>query len=340
MKLTFLIGNGFDLSCGLKSSYADVYEEYIKVESRTEVIKKFKQDLIANKTKEKWGNWSDFEMGMAAYAKNFKSEKELIECVSDFKMFLEKHLSKEEIRFVTSYNKIIKEHKGTLQRHIQESVYDYYKGLTRKLEKDIESIKNGDVTICSFVNFNYTSVLSRVLSDNIYVAGRIINIHGDLLNKDVILGVDNVEQVQVNFNLTKKGKRFFIKPYLNNEYDPSKIVIAKDAIEKSDCICLFGLSLGDSDLTWKNELIKWLTANKNHHLFIFDYECSKKDLADIILKLNEEEDYKEEKMNFLGLSEKQELSEQIHLPIGKKIFMLKEIIDKYINEQKAKDKTA
>lgn len=340
MKLTFLIGNGFDLSCGLKSSYADVYEEYIKVESRTEVIKKFKQDLIANKTKEKWGNWSDFEMGMAAYAKNFNSEKELIECVSDFKMFLEKHLLKEEIRFVTSYNKIIKEHKEALQRHIQESVYDYYKGLTRKLEKDIESIKNGAGTICSFVNFNYTSVLSRVLSDNIFAAKRIINIHGDLLNKDVILGVDNVEQVQVNFNLTKKGKRFFIKPYLNNEYDPSKIVIAKDTIEKSDCICLFGLSLGDSDLTWKNELIKWLTANKNHHLFIFDYECSKKDLADIILKLNEEEDYKEEKMNFLGLSEKQELSEQIHLPIGKKIFMLKEIIDKCINEQKAKDKTA
>ena len=45
-------------------------------------------------------------------------------------------------------------------------------------------------------------------------------------------------------------------------------------------------------------------------------------------------------MNFLGLSEKQELSEQIHLPIGKKIFMVKEIIDKCINEQKAKDKTA
>lgn len=340
MNLTFLIGNGFDLSCGLKSSYADVYEEYIKEESRTEVIKKFKEDLIANKTKDKWGNWSDFEMGMAAYAKNFKSEKELIECVSDFKLFLEKHLLKEEIKFVSSYNTIKKEYKEDLQRHIQESVYDYYKGLTKKLERDIENIKKGTTVFCDFINFNYTSVLAKVISDNIFASKRVTNIHGDLLNKDVILGVDNIEQLQVNFNLSNKGKRLFVKPYLNNEYDPNKIAMAKDIIKYSHCICLFGLSLGDSDLTWKNEVIEWLTADKNHHLFIFDYECSKKDLTDIIFKLNEEEDYKEEKMKFLGLGDKQELSEQIHLPISKKIFILKELIDKYFNEQKAKEKTA
>ena len=32
MSVTFILGNGFDLSLGLKTRYADVYEEYVKEE--------------------------------------------------------------------------------------------------------------------------------------------------------------------------------------------------------------------------------------------------------------------------------------------------------------------
>ena len=99
MNVTFLIGNGFDLACGMKTSYPDVYEEYIKTSSPTIVIENFKQDLIKEKTQEKWGNWSDFEMGMAKYARNFSNEKDFIECIADFKRFLRLHWVEEQKKF-------------------------------------------------------------------------------------------------------------------------------------------------------------------------------------------------------------------------------------------------
>lgn len=33
MNITFLIGNGFDLNCGLKSKYSDVYDQYCSTQS-------------------------------------------------------------------------------------------------------------------------------------------------------------------------------------------------------------------------------------------------------------------------------------------------------------------
>lgn len=99
MNVTFLIGNGFDLACGMKTRYSDVYEGYIQTPSVTPIIEKFKADLIKEKTKKNWGNWSDFEMGMAKFASNFSSEKDFISCIADFKKFLKQHLQKEQETF-------------------------------------------------------------------------------------------------------------------------------------------------------------------------------------------------------------------------------------------------
>lgn len=72
--LVFLIGNGFDLNCGLKSKYKDAYQYYCnKTQNNSELIERFKNDLKAN-----YENWSDFEEGMAYYASKLSDENELI----------------------------------------------------------------------------------------------------------------------------------------------------------------------------------------------------------------------------------------------------------------------
>ena len=38
MGVTFLIGNGFDLNLGMKTRYTDMYDSYIKSESKSTVI--------------------------------------------------------------------------------------------------------------------------------------------------------------------------------------------------------------------------------------------------------------------------------------------------------------
>ena len=42
MKIVYLIGNGFDLNLGLKTSYRDFYKKYIKQKSNSEIVENFK----------------------------------------------------------------------------------------------------------------------------------------------------------------------------------------------------------------------------------------------------------------------------------------------------------
>ena len=46
--ITFMIGNGFDLACGLKSRYTDTYEGYVSSDSSSPVIEKFKKKTKAH----------------------------------------------------------------------------------------------------------------------------------------------------------------------------------------------------------------------------------------------------------------------------------------------------
>ena len=338
MNITFLIGNGFDLACGLPTSYAAVYEEYIKQPSESLVVEKFKKDLIANKTKEKWGNWADFEMGMADYAKNFETEQDFIECVSDFKFFLTNYLNKIEKNFYNQF-KVSDDIRKEFAKIIDNDIIDFYlcisKNITNKL-KPHPLIPDER----KFINFNYTKVFDLVLRKSSFNKSEIIHIHGQIGEDNVTLGVNGVDQVKTNFQLTKKGKRVFIKPFFNLEYDEQKIEDTLQIIDTSNCICVFGLSLGDSDLIWKAALVKWLRESSDRHLFIYDYNCSKIKVPDIALKLNEEDDQKEIILKQLGiLTENCSFIDQVHIPIGKHLFRFVSLV-KAILEKNSSAKSA
>lgn len=56
MKITFFIGNGYDINLGLKTSYPDFLNWYIKQPSKCSEVEVFK-NLIRNNIK----YWSDLE---------------------------------------------------------------------------------------------------------------------------------------------------------------------------------------------------------------------------------------------------------------------------------------
>ena len=91
--ITFILGNGFDLSLHMETSYSDVYRTYVDTDSSSDTIATFKKEL-RNRTP--FDKWADFEMGMAEYAESLSSEDELIECVRDFKQHMVEHLRKED----------------------------------------------------------------------------------------------------------------------------------------------------------------------------------------------------------------------------------------------------
>ena len=78
--ILFIIGNGFDLGLGMKTRYEDVYDGYIHTSPKSQAIEAFKAELSKRKPYDKW---SDFEMGMAEYARTVSTEDEFIACIRD-----------------------------------------------------------------------------------------------------------------------------------------------------------------------------------------------------------------------------------------------------------------
>ena len=91
MKSLFMIGNGLDINCGLKTSYRDIINQYIKTESKTDVIAQYKKDIEKD-----LDTWGDFEFAMAKYAKTVGRESLFLECLNDFSVFMADYLRKEE----------------------------------------------------------------------------------------------------------------------------------------------------------------------------------------------------------------------------------------------------
>lgn len=333
--LLFLIGNGFDLNCGLKSKYIDVYKYYCnKKTNDTEVIKKFKNDLRNN-----YENWSDFEIGIPIYAKKLSNENELIECIRDFRKSLKEYLNIEEKKFYDTINSF-PELRNLIRDETRKSINSFYKGISNNISRLVH-----DTNFPSFITFNYTSILDNFIfysyettndsfkfkSDRL--GNNVLHIHGAYNQGTPVLGIDRIDQIDVSYELTNKGKRTIIKPNFNSEFDDNRIESANILINDAKYICVFGLSLGLSDLMWRELIISWLDRFETHHLFIYDYTVYNEMSLDDDERLDLEDDLKNKLFLNWGLETSSKLWKQIHIPCGNRIFNYKELIDNYINNK-------
>ena len=324
MKITFLIGNGFDLNCGLKSSFMDVYQQYVKKDVISNPIKQFKESISGD-----IDLWSDFEVAMANYMGEFDSERDFLICLRDFKSFLKNYLKEEESTFSKRYNSY--QVQNAIKQEMELSFRSFYKGITNNLENAISKrlFKGG---IYNAICFNYTNVFDHLagITDE-FIGSTIIHIHGYV--DDLVLGMDNEGQLRKNFRtgeMTHRSKRAFLKPVFNKEYDENRTEMAIKMINESDIICVYGMSLGESDLTWRNTIFDWLASDEQRQLFIYDYHDSCRTYSTVDERLDIEEESKNFKLLQLNLlpGDFMEYFDRVHIPCGKNIFN----IDKVINE--------
>ena len=354
--ITFLVGNGFDLACGLKSRYIDSYDEYIHSDSSSENIDRFKHTIEKDIQ-----TWADFEMKLAGYAHNFSQEKELVECVCDYTTFLNSYLTQQQYSFFNAIkgNSVIQ---NALSKTMAEGLGQFYTKLTRN---DVRSVKSSfylpNGITYKFVNFNYTNVFDSlielafkqdVLKNTIGTVcsySPIIHIHGQLGN-DVVLGVDNENQLtDLPYQMSIRGKRNIIKPTFIEEYDNMRMKDALNTIKTSNVICVYGLALGESDLTWRKAIANWLLEESWHHLVYFKHSLAEKEYpaTAITQKMDDEEDYKDRLLDILysdsiDPEKKAQVYKQIHVPTGFNIFRIKETITsariESLKQQEKKDK--
>jgi len=340
MNITFLIGNGFDLNCGLKTSYKDVYNGYCKInETDSELIKNFKKNI-----KSDYETWGDFEWAMAKNINDFKSEDDFVKCLTDFKIYLIKYLSEEKKNFLERYDN--NSVRIVVNQEISNSINNFYKDVTNNITDNVyKQIKIAKNITYTFISFNYTSILYEDIhfKSSSY---KFINIHGSLENKDSVLGIDNEKQLNLkNFKLSNKGRLSFIKPIFNEKYDKNRFVNANNAIWESDIICVYGMSLGESDLTWKKLITDWLdyiSSDANKHLFIYDYKNYRKNVYLKDQQMIEEESAKEnfivEKLKIEKTNDKfEKYFNKIHMPF-KNIFNINETINKIVSNMAKQDK--
>lgn len=324
MGTLFFIGNGFDLNCGMKTRYSDVYEGYVREESESDVIKKFKESISADIE-----NWGDFEMAMARYAEKLYSEGELLECVRDFAVYMNMHLRKESETFKKKLDD--KRISGVVVDEADESFSTFYRGISHNVDRIMNSIYAGEVGNIDAISFNYTDVFDNIFSKYIQYNGvrerEVIHVHG-VLQEDSVFGIDNEAQMKLRFTLTRKGKRGFIKPVFNEAFDRHRVEQARSKINDASTICAYGMSLGESDLSWRNAIMEWLRRDSKHHFFIYQYELSGAAYRTVDEKMDLEDDSKESLLSKWGVDSEDAIFERIHIPCGKNIFNVREVIEK------------
>ncbi len=286
MQVTFLIGNGFDIQQGLHTRYTDFLEVYCKSDSFDPEIDSFKK--LIEKDRSNWAeNWSYFEKELGARTNTppLNTISGFQKCMEDFLDHFSDYLRSEEERidYTSNPNELISRFKSSLldRRNVLEGKF------RRKLNAALP-LSPEDYNYC-FINFNYTNVLDRcigviakknlsirmrstgngVVSDSISES---VHVHGSL-NDVPIMGVNDESQI-ANPNLA--GHPAFtilsMKPFINDELGYDQDYTAKRLIRQSQEIWVFGMSLGETDGLWWEELGKWLSANSKNQLVL----CTRK----------------------------------------------------------------
>lgn len=265
MNILYIIGNGFDINLGLRTDYQEFYDYYIAQKSDSDVIAKMKEHL----TKHRYTTWADLELGMGSYTNNVGSWKEMEEICHDFSIKLRSFLSQKQKGF-----SIIEPEK----RKMLGFILNPQKGLTAGSERAVSNFLVRDKSI-QVISFNYTKTFEQLcdysgnsLSLSPYSVLQVIHhIHLSLDNTDVVLGVNDEGQIKNKDIICPELLDILVKPHINNQLGTLVDNECSSLISNADLICLFGVSLGETDNIWWKRIGNRMT-NSSARLIYYVYD--------------------------------------------------------------------
>ncbi|MBC2172949.1 AbiH family protein [Listeria booriae] len=278
MNITFLVGNGFDIQQGLDTRYTDFYQSIEAEENQ------FYREIEKNPD-----NWSDFEYALGEYTKRFKEKideeneknvkstmfQRFFEDYNKVKNDLGDYIEKEESKFEVSSD----------GNKVKDTLDNFYKALEvddRNIFWKLLAYRNDD-DIVNVISFNYSSILDKAFNplknriklewnrDNRHTQlGKFIHIHGEA-DRYLTLGVNDSSQIANDFFPENTLYRL-VKPIEIKESRDSRDTEAENIIKTSEIIVIFGMSIGDTDAKWWNDINEWLSLDKKRLLLICAYE--------------------------------------------------------------------
>lgn len=333
MNITFLLGNGFDIGLGMPTRYENFYKEYCKVisgeDGDTYNIIEFKNMLLDRNKKEKKKiiDWSDFEKAFGEHSSDLGIKRKA-DYLARFEDFTEKfNTYLETIEACTDCSNTTEIGKT------MDNAVKMYKHIRKEDEDALDAHRakfNSDRTY-NFVCFNYTKTLDFCINalrevlkkENSRNVGSVVHIHG-FIEDNMILGVNDSSQI-TDSALSKDEEvvRELVKPNQNKNSRTGYENAFKSVINKSDLICVYGMSLGETDKKWWDIISTWLSKSDRRVLVILkhenDYSPRFPHKQDRIIR-----PIRERFLSFSSLSndEKQKISEQIYIGINNDVFSM------------------
>ncbi len=252
MNITFLIGNGFDLNLGLKTSYHNFLDYYYlkDMDDDNENIKYFKK-IIREERDNGIDTWADAEISLGRVTGKFDDVDKFLECFEDFSIKLQEYLLLEQNKIdFNIYEENVLHNFDTISRNLYTLFDENYQPTFEEFFKN----KSKNFT---FINLNYTNSIEEYLELNNSNA-KIIDVHNSL-SEHIIIGLSNESQIEnKEFLNDETFKQFILKSSCDEYFNKAKYSLARSYIYDSDLIILYGTSLGESDMHWWKYICNWL----------------------------------------------------------------------------------
>lgn len=313
MNIVHIIGNGFDLNQGLPTSYAHFYEYYLQLVPKDDdpvAIKNFRALLREKLYNKRTECWVDLETTLGEITEEFDSVEDYETAYLDVYSNLMEYLNK-------VYARSMVEKFESPEKSIYFDLYYPWQYLVPSDRQKIEQmIPIREERYVSIINFNYTDTLKRVtdlpsseekhlLTNSpmpVYYGG-CCHIHHTLAGRDIILGVDNIAQIaKVEFRNDERVQNYLIKPQTNSDLGTMIDAECKNLIQNAHLVCIYGMSIGETDRTWWSQLGKRIIAANNVAVIYFPFEKGINNILPIRYPLIRN-DYKRKLMTMMGLKE-------------------------------------
>jgi hypothetical protein len=271
-KITFIVGNGLDISLGMQTSYPEFYDYITKKRKAANSDSKL-NNSIYDAIQKDYEDWSDFEEALGrhtegvetAYGQKEKQAfiEEFFESYNEVLEDLAEYLAVKEDEFTSK----------SLSYFIKST--DMYAGLKDGAARKITQIIESHVLEMNFVSLNYTDVLEKLL----YIHAQALkqrgidikpvhHAHGSL-SEYLTIGVNDESQLSAAFEDEHKDN--LIKNKLLASMDDDRLTTTQELIANSSVIVLFGVSLGETDGYLWRQVIRWLRTNRGGYVILHDY---------------------------------------------------------------------
>lgn len=274
MQILFILGNGFDISLGMKTEYKNFCSSYQETESDSEVIKKLKSHIQCD-----IDTWSDLELALGNYTDQVETLEDFITIHDDLLNNLGEYL--ESIESTIDFDKIDRdkffEYLCFPEKYLPPKDYSEITNFRAKWSKH-----NWNTNI---VTLNYTRTVEKIigedkidfpigshhsLTDTISFNG-ITHIHG-YTDYRMVLGINDISQLK---NQAFHGNRKILNTFIKSKNNQSQRHMLDSAfsaeISSANLICIFGSSLGDTDNIWWEQIGTQLLNSPNCELIIFSW---------------------------------------------------------------------